>query len=91
MTSNIPMLFTMSGCQYWTSTPHYSDATSYWYCNSVYSTTSLASTAAAGISVASTYACKTKTDPAMSVAGSMNTYNILPYFMIAADDEFIDG
>lgn len=86
--TKIPMLFDMKGCQYWTSTPDRKTATGYWICNSVYSTASLASTAASAISVASTYA---GTSNAMAVVGSNIAYNILPYFMIAADDEYIDG
>lgn len=86
--NQVPMLFTMQGCRYWTSTPDRKTATNYWICNSVYSTASLASTAASAISVASTYA---KSSWGMKAVGSNYTYNILPCFMIAADDEFIDG
>lgn len=89
ITSDVPMLFNMSGCQYWTATPHRANAAQYWICNSVYSTAALASTAASGISVASTYA--KSTPAAMLPVNSNVAYNILPYFMIAADDEFIDG
>ena len=94
-TSNdVPMLFTMSGCQYWLATPDRKTATGYWVANSVFSTAALASTAAAGISAASTYAKGSKAEPiplGMTVVPSNISYNILPYFMIAADDEYIDG